>query len=109
MKTFLRSRSAVFSAIVGILLAGTGAVSGAYPAPKRLRRAGRFLGIHVDYHAGPDGTFVGPMAGLMSAIETGGAPPTDSADNLNTLRLVEAAYLSASENRSVALAGFLER
>ncbi|MCK6579505.1 MAG: Gfo/Idh/MocA family oxidoreductase [Anaerolineae bacterium] len=55
----------------------------------------------------PD-AFVGPMAGLMSAIETDGVPPTDSADNLNTLRLVEAAYLSASENRSVALAGFLE-
>jgi predicted dehydrogenase len=48
----------------------------------------------------PD-AFVGPMAGLMHAIETGGTPPTDSEDNLNTLRVIEASYLSAKENRSV--------
>jgi len=48
----------------------------------------------------PD-AFVGPMAGLMHAIETDALPPTDSADNLDTLRLIEAAYLSAAENRSV--------
>ncbi len=48
----------------------------------------------------PD-AFVGPMAGLMQAIETNSLPPTDSADNLNTLRIIEAAYLSAAENRSV--------
>lgn len=48
----------------------------------------------------PD-AFVGPMAGLMQAIETDTLPATDTADNLNTLRLIEAAYLSAAENRSV--------
>jgi predicted dehydrogenase len=48
----------------------------------------------------PD-AFVGPMAGLMSAIETDSDPPTSTADNLNTLSLIEAAYLSAAENRSV--------
>ena len=48
----------------------------------------------------PD-AFVGPMASLMQAVETNGTPDTDSADNLNTLRLVHAAYLSAQENRSV--------
>jgi predicted dehydrogenase len=48
----------------------------------------------------PD-AFIGPMASLMQAIETHGVPATDAADNLNTLRVVEAAYLSASENRSV--------
>lgn len=48
----------------------------------------------------PD-AFVGPMAGLMQAIETDTLPLTDTADNLNTLRLIEAAYLSAAENRSV--------
>jgi predicted dehydrogenase len=48
----------------------------------------------------PD-AFVGPMAGLMHAIETDTPPPTDAEDNLNTLRLVEAAYKSAGENRSV--------
>jgi predicted dehydrogenase len=48
----------------------------------------------------PD-AFVGPMASLMSAIETDGTPYPDTADNLNTLRVVNAAYLSMAENRSV--------
>jgi predicted dehydrogenase len=48
----------------------------------------------------PD-AFVGPMAGLMYAIETDSTPPTSTEDNLNTLRVIHAAYLSAQENRSV--------
>jgi predicted dehydrogenase len=48
----------------------------------------------------PD-AFIGPMASLMEAIQTDGTPITDAADILNTLRVVEAAYLSAAENRSV--------
>jgi predicted dehydrogenase len=49
----------------------------------------------------PD-AFVGTMASLMEAIETDGQPKDNStADNLNTLRVVNAAYLSAAENRSV--------
>ena len=48
----------------------------------------------------PD-AFVGPMAGLMMAIEQDTTPPTDTLDNLNTLRVVNAAYRSAAENRSV--------
>jgi predicted dehydrogenase len=48
----------------------------------------------------PD-AFIGPMAGLMAAIESGGDPPTDATDNLNTLRLVHAAYTSAAERRAV--------
>jgi predicted dehydrogenase len=49
----------------------------------------------------PD-AFVGPMASLMRAIETGNEPEDNStADNLDTLRVVHAAYLSAAENRSV--------
>ena len=48
----------------------------------------------------PD-AFVGPMAGLMIAIESDGDAPTASSDNLNTLRVVQAAYRSAAENRSV--------
>jgi predicted dehydrogenase len=49
----------------------------------------------------PD-AFVGTMAGLMEAIETD-SPPKDNSteDNLNTLRVVNAAYRSAAENRSV--------
>ena len=48
----------------------------------------------------PD-AFVGPMAGLMIAIETDDTPATATADHLNTLRLVNAAYRSAAENRSL--------
>ena len=48
----------------------------------------------------PD-AFIGPMASLMEAIQTDSAPMTDATDNLNTLRILEAAYLSAADNRSV--------
>ncbi|MBZ0292123.1 MAG: Gfo/Idh/MocA family oxidoreductase [Anaerolineae bacterium] len=49
----------------------------------------------------PD-AFVGTMAGLMRAIETDSDPEDNSTvDNLNTLRVANAAYISAAENRSV--------
>lgn len=49
----------------------------------------------------PD-AFYGPMASLMEAIQTGGEPLTSAKDNLGTLRVVEAAYRSMSEARSVS-------
>jgi len=49
----------------------------------------------------PD-AFYGPMASLMAAIQTGGEPLTSAEDNLGTLRVVEAAYRSMSEARSVS-------
>jgi predicted dehydrogenase len=48
----------------------------------------------------PD-AFIGPMASLMEAIGSDSIPVTDAGDNINTLRLVHAAYLSAAERRSV--------
>ena len=39
---------------------------------------------------------------LMEAIQTGGQPLTSAQDNLGTLRVVEAAYRSMSEARSVS-------
>jgi predicted dehydrogenase len=49
----------------------------------------------------PD-AFVGTMGSLMEAIETDSQPKDNSTeDNLNTLRVVHAAYLSAVENRSM--------
>jgi predicted dehydrogenase len=48
----------------------------------------------------PD-AFYGPMASLMEAIQTGREPLTSAEDNLGTLRVVEAAYRSMSEARSV--------
>jgi predicted dehydrogenase len=51
----------------------------------------------------PD-AFVGTMASLMIAIETDSTPTDNStSDNLNTLRVVNAAYISAAENRSVRI------
>lgn len=48
----------------------------------------------------PD-AFIGPMASLIGAVDQDGDLPTSGRDNLDTLRVVGAAYLSASENRSV--------
>jgi predicted dehydrogenase len=50
----------------------------------------------------PD-AFIGSMASLMEAIQTGGEPITSGADNLGTLRTVFAAYRSAAEGRTVSL------
>ena len=49
----------------------------------------------------PD-AFYGPMASLMEAIKTGDEPLTSAKDNLGTLRVVEAAYRSMNEARSVS-------
>jgi predicted dehydrogenase len=49
----------------------------------------------------PD-AFYGPMASLMEAIQTDGEPLTSAKDNLSTLRVVEAAYRSMNEARSVS-------
>lgn len=48
----------------------------------------------------PD-AFYGPMASLMEAIQNDGEPITSAEDNLGTLRVVEAAYRSAHDGRSV--------
>lgn len=49
----------------------------------------------------PD-SFIGPMGELMRAIEEDRAPETSGVDNLKTLQLVQAAYRSMAEHRSVA-------
>lgn len=48
----------------------------------------------------PD-AFIGPMASLMRAVQTGEAPETSAADNIGTLQVVHAAYRSAAEHRSI--------
>lgn len=49
----------------------------------------------------PD-AFIGTMAQLLVAVETGAEPAIGGRDNLETMRLVEAAYLSEAEKRAVA-------
>jgi predicted dehydrogenase len=51
----------------------------------------------------PD-AFIGPMASLMAAIQTGDEPLTSARDNLGTLQTVFASYRSAEEGRVVPLA-----
>ena len=50
----------------------------------------------------PD-AFEGPMADLMTAIESKTHPATNGADNLGTMALVEAGYRSMHEHRSVKI------
>jgi predicted dehydrogenase len=50
----------------------------------------------------PD-SFIGPTASLMQAIQEDGLPETDGYDNLQTLRVVQACYLSNAEHRTVNL------
>jgi hypothetical protein len=47
----------------------------------------------------PD-AFVGPMASLMCAIEDNSEPETSGRDNLHTLQIVFAEYLSMAEKRA---------
>src|SRR5437867_10715037 len=50
----------------------------------------------------PD-AFIGTMAQLLVALETGREPAISGGDNLKTMALVEAAYLSTEQFRSVGL------
>jgi predicted dehydrogenase len=50
----------------------------------------------------PD-AFIGTMAQLLIALENGTEPAISGRDNLKTMALVEAAYLSASQFRSIDL------
>ena len=54
----------------------------------------------------PD-AFIGTMAQLLIALENGNEPAISGRDNLKTMALVEAAYLSASRSQAVALAEIL--
>ena len=50
----------------------------------------------------PD-AFVGTMAQLLCALEDGAEPEISGRDNLKTMALVDACYLSAKEHRAVAI------
>ena len=50
----------------------------------------------------PD-AFVGPMAQLLCALEEGREPEISGRDNLQTMALVDACYVSAREHRAVEL------
>jgi predicted dehydrogenase len=81
----------------------------AYPArqPSTLdftttRRPGYWFQPRWDEVWFPD-AFVGPMADLLIALEQDREPALSGADNLGTMALVDACYLSAKEHRAVSL------
>lgn len=55
----------------------------------------------------PD-AFVGPMAQLLCALEDNTPPEISGEDNLHTMALVDACYLSAKEHRAVELTEILK-
>jgi predicted dehydrogenase len=56
----------------------------------------------------PD-AFAGTMAQLLCALEEGSEPEIGGADNLKTMALVEACYLSAKEHRAVEIKEIVKR
>jgi predicted dehydrogenase len=69
---------------------------------KRLGYGGSWEIVDEESRWLPD-AFSGPMLGLMNAILTDTDPPTSAADNLGTLRIVEALYRSDRDGRSIYL------
>jgi predicted dehydrogenase len=64
------------------------------------RNPGYWFSARLDSMWIPD-AFVGPMASLMRAVETGLEPETSGRDNLRTLQIVFAEYRSMAEKRAV--------
>ena len=64
------------------------------------RNPGFWFSARLDSMWIPD-AFVGPMASLMRAIESGSEPETSGRDNLRTLQIVFAEYRSMVEKRAV--------
>ena len=56
----------------------------------------------------PD-AFAGPMAQLLCALENDDEPEISGKDNLKTMALVDACYLSAKEHRAVAISEITRR
>ena len=95
-----------FSGTEGVAYGNIGLLS--YPQGEADTLAWRSakLSPHARHQANLEGAwfpdaFIGPVASLMQAIQEDETPQTDGADHLKTLGIVEAAYVSASENRSV--------
>ena len=89
----------------GLALGDLGWCKEPYTTPSSVRYAARG---DLDFHRPvwteswfPD-AFVGTMAQLLVALETGTPPAISGKDNLKTLALVDAAYVSAAESRAVS-------
>lgn len=90
----------------GLAMGNIGWCQEPYTTPSTIRYAARGdQGFHRPIWKEswfPD-AFIGPMAQLLIALETGDEPAISGRDNLQTMALVDAGYLSAREHRAVAL------
>jgi len=90
----------------GLALGDIGWCKDPYTSPSTLRYAskGDFTFHEPVWKSSwfPD-AFAGTMGQLLIALETGREPAISGRDNLNTMALVDAAYLSAEQHRAVTL------
>lgn len=93
----------------GLAIGDIGWCRDPYTTPSRIRYASKG---DAEFHAPtwteswfPD-AFAGPMAELLVSLETGEPSAINGRDNLRTMALVEAAYRSVKERRSVELTEF---
>jgi predicted dehydrogenase len=89
----------------GLAIGDIGWVKNPYTTPSTLRYAhkgdAQFHEPRWSESWFPD-AFIGTMAQLLVAVENGTEPAISGRDNLNTMALVDAGYLSAREHRAVA-------
>jgi predicted dehydrogenase len=88
----------------GLALGDIGWCKDPYTTPSRIRfakKGGQFQSPTWTESWFPD-AFIGTMSQLLIALETGTTPAISGRDNLKTMALVEAAYRSVTEKRSIA-------
>tara|TARA_B100000676_G_scaffold93134_1_gene92908 strand:- start:4 stop:1092 length:1089 start_codon:yes stop_codon:yes gene_type:complete len=92
--------------INGLAIGNLGWCEDPYTTPSSIRYASKgdndFTAPKWEESWFPD-AFIGTMAQLLIALETGEQPEIAGRDNLTTMALVEAAYQSAEEHRAVEL------
>lgn len=91
----------------GLAIGDIGWCQDPYTTPSTIRYAAKgdrdFHAPAADQSWFPD-AFIGTMAQLLVALETGAEPAISGRDNLKTMALVEAAYQSAAGHQAVAVA-----
>jgi predicted dehydrogenase len=90
----------------GLAVGDIGWCKNPYTSPSALRWARKgdaaFRSVALEGSWFPD-AFAGTMGDLLVALETGATPVIGGRDNLETMALVEAAYLSVESGRAVAV------
>jgi predicted dehydrogenase len=99
--TYIRWR---IEGLNGLAIGDIGWCKDPYTTPSTIRYASKGRN-HFECPVWPESwfpdAFIGPMADLLISLEKGTQPLLGGRDNLKTMALVEAAYKSASEGRSV--------